>query len=246
MPRNGPIPRFLCGRGRLSGREGEGELGSGEPSARALDGSDANGAFSYERVRYLSQQFVEELCSSSGLTDGLLREIERVSSRLTLTTSEMAHWTLPNCLSTARRVIAWRAIAKPRPSRRFPNVSAPSSRKKNWLQPTGQVAQKKKLVDAYTADRAKLVSAGCEKRAQRHTELAGAANQVRAKLRQFAGQRQTFLAIQDEVKDLRRNQAPEALRQAQARHTHSGMSLEQWAASCWTTRDRSTTIWPTT
>src|SRR3546814_16824795 len=50
---------------------------------------------------------------------------------------------------------------------------------------------KKKLVDAYTADRAKLVSAGSEKRAQRHTELAGAANQIRAKLRQFAGQRQT-------------------------------------------------------
>ena len=51
---------------------------AGEPSIRALDGSDANGPFSYERVRYLSQQFVEELCSSSGLTDGLLREIERV------------------------------------------------------------------------------------------------------------------------------------------------------------------------
>lgn len=29
-------------------------------------------------MRYLSQQFVEELCSSTGLTDGLLREIERV------------------------------------------------------------------------------------------------------------------------------------------------------------------------
>ena len=36
------------------------------------------GPFAYQRVRYLSQQFVEELCSSSGLTDGLLREIERV------------------------------------------------------------------------------------------------------------------------------------------------------------------------
>jgi hypothetical protein len=82
----------------------------------------------------------------------------------------------------------------------------------------------------YTADRAKLVSKGSEQRAQRHTELAGAANQIKAKLRQFANQRQTFLALQDEVKDLRRNQAPEALRQTQARHTHSGMSEQQWAA----------------
>ena len=53
-------------------------MGVRRPSIRALDGSDANGPFSYERVRYLSQQFVEELCSSTGLTDGLLREIERV------------------------------------------------------------------------------------------------------------------------------------------------------------------------
>ena len=62
-----------------------------------------------------------------------------------------------------------------------------------------QVGQKKKLVDAYTADRAKLVSAGSEKRAQRHTEIAAAANAIRTKLRRFANQRQTFLALQDEV-----------------------------------------------
>jgi hypothetical protein len=30
------------------------------------------------RARYLSQQFVEDLCSSSGLSDRLLDEIERV------------------------------------------------------------------------------------------------------------------------------------------------------------------------
>src|SRR3546814_20204478 len=42
-----------------------------------------------------------------------------------------------------------------------------------------EVAKKKKLVDAYTADRAKLVSKGSEKRAQRHTELAGARSEER-------------------------------------------------------------------
>src|SRR3546814_12034938 len=80
---------------------------------------------------------------------------------------------------------------------------------------------------SYTAARAKLVSKGSEKRAQRHTELAGAANQVRAKLRRYTGQRRTFLAMQDEVKDMRRNQATEALRHAQSRHEHSGMTDEQ-------------------
>jgi hypothetical protein len=204
---------------------------AGEPTVRALDGSDANGAFSYERVRYLSQQFVEELCSSSGLTDGLLREIERVIFEAhpddardgTLDFTELLeHRSSRHRLARDREAEAVSQISE--------RIGTELEKEKLIATYESQVAQKKKLVAAYTADRAKLVSAGSEKRAQRHTELAGAANQVRAKLRQFAGQRQTFLAMQDEVTDLRRNQAPEALRQAQARHPHSGMSKEQWIA----------------
>jgi energy-coupling factor transporter ATP-binding protein EcfA2 len=204
---------------------------AGESSIRAFDGSDANGPLSYERVRYLSQQFVEELCSSSGLTDGLLREIERVIFAAhpedtrdgALDFAELLeHRASRHRLARNREADAVSHISE--------RISTELEKEKLAATYEGQVAQKKKLVDAYTADRAKLVSAGSEKRALRHTELAGAANQIRAKLRQFTGQRQTFLALQDEVKDLRRNQAPEVLRQAQARHTHSGMSAEQWAA----------------
>lgn len=204
---------------------------AGEPSTRALDGSDANGPFAYERVRYLSQQFVEELCSSSGLTDGLLREIERVIFEAhpddardgALDFAELLeHRASRHRLARDREAEAVAQISD--------RISTELEKEKLVGAYESQVAQKKKLVEAYTADRAKLVSAGSEKRAQRHTELAGAANQVRTNLRRFAGQRQTFLAMQDEVKDLRRNQAPETLRQAQARHPHSGMSVEQWAA----------------
>nr|WP_246526468.1 AAA family ATPase [Plastoroseomonas hellenica] len=204
---------------------------AGEPSVRALDGSDANGPFAYERIRYLSQQFVEELCSSSGLTDGLLREIERVIFEAhpdddrdgALDFEELLeHRASRHRLAREREAEAVAQISD--------RISTELEKEKLVASYEGQVAQKKKLVDAYTADRAKLVSAGSEQRAQRHTDLAGAANQVRTKLRRFAGQRQTFLAMQDEVKDLRRNQAPETLRQAQTRHPHSGMSDEQWAA----------------
>lgn len=204
---------------------------AGEPGTRALDGSDANGPFAYERVRYLSQQFVEELCSSSGLTDGLLREIERVifeahpddAREGALDFAELLeHRASRHRLARDREAEAVAQISD--------RISTELEKEKLIASYESQVAQKKKLVEAYTADRAKLVSAGSEQRAQRHTELAAAANQVRANLRRFAGQRQTFLAMQDEVKDLRRNQAPETLRQAQARHPHSGMSAEQWAA----------------
>ena len=204
---------------------------AGEPSVRSLNGADANGPFAYERVRYLSQQFVEELCSSSGLTDGLLREIERVIFEAHPDEERDGALDFEELLE--QRATRHR-LAREREAEAVSQISDRISTEleKEKLSATyeGQVGQKKKLIDAYTADRAKLVSAGSELRAQRHTDLAGAANQVRAKLRRFMGQRQTFLAMQDEVKDLRRNQAPETLRQAQTRHPHSGMSDEQWAA----------------
>lgn len=204
---------------------------AGDPSTRSLDGSDANGPMSYPRARYLSQQFVEELCSSSGLTDGLLREIERVIFEAhpdhdrdgALDFAELLeHRASRHRLARDREADAVSQISE--------RISTELEKEKLVASYEAQVAQKKKLVDAYTADRAKLVSAGSEKRAQRHTELAGATNAVRSTLRRFTNQRQTFLALQDEVRDLRRNQAPEALRQTQSRHTHSGMSEEQWAA----------------
>ena len=52
--------------------------GGGNTITRALDGHDANGPLAYPRARYLSQQFVEELCSSKGASEGLIQEIERV------------------------------------------------------------------------------------------------------------------------------------------------------------------------
>lgn len=204
---------------------------AGEPETRSLDGSDANGPFSYERVRYLSQQFVEELCSSSGLTDGLLREIERVifeshpedSRDGALNFSELLDQrALRHRLARSREAEAVAKISD--------RISAELEKEKLVTFYEAEVAKKSKLIGAYTADRAKLVSKGSEERATRHAELAKAANQIRAKLRRFSGQKQTFLAMQDEVKDMRRNQAPEALRQTQARHEHSGMTVDQWSA----------------
>ncbi len=204
---------------------------AGELSTRALNGSDAHGPQSYERVRYLSQQFVEELCSSSGLTDGLLREIERVIFEAHPVDAREGALDFDELLEF--RASRYR-LARNREAEAVSNISERISTEleKAKLLPIyeGQVAQKKKLVADFTGDRSKLVSAGSEERARRHTELAEAANQVKANLRQFTNQRQTFLALQDEVKDLRINKAPEALRQAQTRHTNSGMSEEQWAA----------------
>src|SRR6185295_10022368 len=87
---------------------------------------------------------------------------------------------------------------------------------------------KTKLIADYTSDRAKLVAPGSEVRVKRLTEITGAAEKVRGYLRHFAAQEQSLLTLQDEVRDLRQNQAPEALRRRRERHTASRLKDEVW------------------
>jgi hypothetical protein len=62
----------------------------------------------------------------------------------------------------------------------------------------------------------------------RHTQLSEAAQVLRGKIQALGNQRRTFVALQDEVRSTRATRAPEMLRQAQARHTNSGLNAKQW------------------
>jgi len=204
---------------------------AGEPCIRSLNGSDANSEMRYPRVRYLSQQFVEDLCSANGMTDGLLREIERVIFEAHSEDDRNGALDFEELLegraSLHRQARIREAEAVKQISER---VSLEIEKKKQVAGYVAQIAQKKQLVAAYTADRAKLVSAGSKVRADRHTQISIFASQVNSKLRELNNQKQAFLALQDEVKDVRVNYAPESLRQTQGRHAHIGMTPEKWAA----------------
>lgn len=204
---------------------------AGASETRALDGSDSGDPTSYPRVRYLSQKFVEDLCSSRGMTDELLREIERVVFEAhppeerdgALDFNELLDQraTRPR-LAREREAEAVAQISD--------RISMELEKEKLVVSLEAQVAQKTKLLAGYTADRTKLVAAGSEKRAQRHVEVSAAADAIKVTVRRFTNQRRTYIAMQDETKDLRRNQAPEMLRQSQARYPNSGLSEKQWAA----------------
>jgi hypothetical protein len=51
---------------------------AGESEERPIQQNNTEDIFNNQRVQYLSQQFVENLCSSEGVTDQLMQEIERV------------------------------------------------------------------------------------------------------------------------------------------------------------------------
>lgn len=203
--------------------------GGGATVTRSLDGSDANGHASFPRARYLSQQFVEELCSAKGAADGLVDEIERVIFE---SHSQDSRGGAIDFAELRNQHIARFRQARERETDAICDISeriAAELEKESLVATlTMQVAQKKKLVIDYTADRAKLVVKGTEAQVARHTQLSEAAQILRNKIQSFGNQRRTFVALQDEVKSMRVTGAPEMLRQAQARHTNSGMSADQW------------------
>ncbi|MET4349465.1 TrlF family AAA-like ATPase [Bradyrhizobium sp. RT9a] len=203
--------------------------GGGADFKRALDGSDANAHMSFPRARYLSQQFVEELCSAKGVSDGLVDEIERVIFESH--SQDDREWAMDFAELREQQTSRFKQ-ARDREVDAIADISeriaAEFEKERLVATLTTQVGQKKKLVEGYTADRAKLVVKGTEAQVTRHAQLSDVAQKLRSKIQSYGNQRRTFVALQDEVRSMRATGAPEMLRQAQARHPNSGLDTKQW------------------
>ncbi len=226
----GVSPSFLS---RAKSLVGDGRVkltrGGGAVVSRFIDGRDADDPFSYPSARYLSQQFVENLCSAAGASEGLVREIERVifeshpvesrDGALDFETLR-GHRTHRFQLSRGREVEAIGAIS---------NRIADELEKEALVQSyTVQIKQKESLISGYTADLAKLVVTGTEKQAARHAALNVALQGRLTAAQGYAAQRRSFVAMQDEVQRTKATKAPEILREVQSRHLNSGLSATQW------------------
>lgn len=203
--------------------------GSGEPSRRHLDSRDADDPMVYPRARYLSQQFVEELCSAKGASEGLVREIERVIFEAHAEDGKDGAYSFDELRD--QRMLRYQQVRR----REAEAIAATSDRIAEELEKEAlvanlisQVAAKDALIKGYTVDLSKLVIKGTEAQVQRHTALAEAVQVLTARANALGNQRRSFVAMQDDVGNMRTAKAPEMLRQAMARHQGSGLSTQQW------------------
>lgn len=203
--------------------------GGGAAVTRFLDGRDANGHMAFPRARYLSQQFVEDLCSSAGVSDGLIAEIERVIFEAhsqdgrdgAIDFAELRNFrTARFQQARAREADAIADISE--------RIATEMEKEASVFGLSMQVAQKIDLIKRYNEDLAKLIVKGTEAQAVRHTQLGHAVQTLRGTIQAYGNQRRTFLALQDEVASTRATKAPELLRQAKERHQNSGLSPQQW------------------
>jgi len=202
---------------------------TGDRNERSLDRSDEDSTVRYPRARYLSQQFVEELCSSDGMTDALITEIERVIFEAhslserdgSVDFQELLEFRASRCREARSREEEALANLSDR-------IGTELEKEKLVVGLKKQIPEKEKLIGRYTSDRSKLVSKGSEARVERLGALTTAADKVRGYLRFFSTQEKTLLTLQDEVINFRNYQAPEALRKSQERHRFSGFKSDDW------------------
>jgi len=201
----------------------------GSSETRALNERNTNGHLSFPRARYLSQQFVEELCSTSGVSDGLIQEIERVIFEShPLDEREGAVDFAEFREQRTSRYQQARARESEAISDLSERIAFEHEKETLVSQFRTQFNQKSGLIKNYNTDLAKLVVKGTEAQVRRHAELGAAAQVLRSKIQGFTNQKRTFIALQDEVDSTRRTKAPELLRQARERHSHSGLDEAQW------------------
>ena len=183
----------------------------------------------YKRARYLTQQFVDELCSSAGMTDALMGEIERVIFEAHSADDREGASDFSELRS--RRASHFRD-AREREQNALATVSERigAEREKMHLVAglKAQIDEKEKLVARYTADRQRLVGKGTEKRAARLNAVTTAADKVRGYVRYYANQRSSILSVKQDVSDLRNNRAPEDLRRLKDRFGTKLIGDSQW------------------
>lgn len=204
--------------------------GDGTVDTRPLDGSYDPDVSDYPKARYLSQQFVDALCSADGMTDALLAEVERVVFDAHDADSRDGAVDFEDLLEAR---VSRHRLAREREKDALVTISdrigSEIEKTKGVSVLAKQVDDKRQTVIRYTADRARLVSKGSEERAERLTEVATAAEKVAGNVRWFTNREAALLVLRDEVADLRANRAPATLRATKERHQASRIKDPDWA-----------------
>lgn len=201
---------------------------TGDPSVRPLL-DDSFDPSLYPRARYLSQKFVEELCSADGLKDELLSEIERVIFE--------AHSTLERDGATDFGELLELRTTVLRDNRDrdegaietlSDQIGLEREKQSQIIGLKSQITQKEALIAGYIKSRDKLVTAGSAERVARLNALTEAADYVRRQIRLWSQESQALRSLQNDVSDFRTNRAPMALRTTKQNFVGAHLDDKAW------------------
>lgn len=196
------------------------------PPAKPLDQPGADWD-SFPRVRYLSQQFVDRLCSPEGMPQ-MIKEIERVIFEAHTDRDGAVHFQellelrAQGLREARQREEAAISILSEQIALEREKILAVEGLKK-------RISEREAAIKGYERDRAALVpSTTSAEVAQRLQDLLNAADKVRGYLRYYAKQQAGLDNLQNDVIDQRQNRAPQHLRDLKELHAATKLDEAAW------------------
>jgi ABC-type lipoprotein export system ATPase subunit len=183
----------------------------------------------FPAIQYLSQQFVEQLCSSEGITDDLLAEIERVVFEAHPAEQRMGTSSFSDLLEIrARRGRERRLRAEQRLQEAGRRLS--QERQLRAALPLLEAERNKKAasIAADREARSKLITRGGEHRAHDLEEVTEAIDHVRSQLDREQLRLQALAGLLDAVTAMRQSDFPGQLDHLKERYADASLTADEW------------------
>lgn len=202
---------------------------SGETTSNNLSHVDAEDLLDYPHVQYLSQQFVNKLCSPEDESNPLNVEIERVifnahpiEDRFGATTfdelldvrleeSRQKRWRHQDALNIASN-----------------ELTEERTRRDSLSTLLKEREEKGKANEQDKRDRKSLIAKGNEVRAKRLEQVSNAAQQKRFQVEKAKRRHQVLLQLKEDVRDFRERRASDFLSQLKRDRSETGLSEADW------------------
>lgn len=205
--------------------------GDGESTTREM-GEPPPGLDQPPRVRYLSQQFVEQLCSAEeGVTDELLAEIQRVIYDAHLPEDRVGTSSFDELLAV--RTGRGRA-ARDRAEQELAQLGDRLAAEQAKIAGLPDLESRHRAADKAISDdktaRGKLIVGGGEQRSRRLQAVTAAIEDRQRRLDVCQRQKQALLNLEDAARDIRDRQLPARHAELVAAHRDAALSDEDWKA----------------
>jgi len=220
---------ILRAKAHLGNSKSELEWQSGEITGNELSQTDMEELLDYPHVQYLSQQFVDQLCSSDGMNDALVDEIERVIFEAHAISDRDGASSFTDLLSTRLE-----ASGEKRSRQQQSLVSASAgladerAKKANLKLLEKERDETLRVLEKDKKDRSQLIPKGNEDRARRHEQISNAVNDKRLEVERAKRRLQAIKNLQTDVQDFRARQAPNLLAALKRTRQDAALSITDW------------------
>lgn len=204
---------------------------TGETTRNNLGMTDIEELLDFPHVQYLSQQFVDQLCSAETMDDALVKEIERVIFDAHPLEDRMGASSFAELLdarldaSREKREQFRETLSKASAA-----ITEENTRKAGLKAMEKEYDDRKKAIEKDRADLKSLVAKGSEERAKRLDAVSQAADAKRVLVEAAKCKVVAIGRLAEDVRDFRERRFGDILRELRTKRAEAGLSDDDWQA----------------